>query len=367
VREWVAFEAVIDHKVVNGATVTSAGFRLSDGTTDYFWNGVAWEVAGTGQWNTESEVNVGISRFPVEGKALQVVVNLVTNEDSVTPELEEVRVVYGAVMDSEIEDMVVRSFLPALREGLQSVAEFPVLLASPASSLNLVLGNATSDNDFRLETEYRVIDVDGVFNHTDDPDHLRSLYYSHTTRTSTNPRLDGTVDSVVLSEAMAAGKVLWLRLLIEPEVIVLTGRDYYELEHVPSVVIERVNFRGLGLAGEESVGNRSSGDAFVVSRPQQGPLDLSLRGIADKLTDHFRLSDAFNRFLARNPELISTGLDERYTLRLVADYDYRPTPNAEDLHNWTRTVRVEHFRVWGGDVSNDKLVKRVAVTYALAT
>ncbi len=61
-REWLGFQAEIIHVSVDGEVVTSAGYRLHDGTDQYWWNGAAWEV-NTTDWNTEGEVATNIGSF----------------------------------------------------------------------------------------------------------------------------------------------------------------------------------------------------------------------------------------------------------------------------------------------------------------
>jgi hypothetical protein len=358
VRQWQGFEATVIHKRAgnDNAIKTSAAFRLSDGTSEYWWNGGAW-VVSTASWNTEAEVAANISEFPATERKLQVVVNLKTTDPSVTPELVEVKVLYGALLDSEIEDMVERSLMPALR-ALRPITRVTLAKAGSDTSIEL--------NTYKLDTDYRVVDVDAVFNHTDDPEHVVDLYESHTTRsTPSDPWTDGTVDVITLNALVAAGKTVWLRLRYEPVVAVATSRDWYELEHVPALIIESVTYRGNKLGGEDHVGNKSDGSAWVIPAPRQGRLELTLRGVADKLIDAERLNHAVLGFFGDHPSLRSTGLDEPYRLWLVSEQEFRGRPNAEDVHEWRKTFRIENFRVWDQGAEPGYLVQRFLVRGSL--
>lgn len=358
VKEWRGFEAMAEHKRVENAQVTSLGFRLSDGSNEYFWNGSSWAVS-LADWNTEAEVAAHIASFPVVSRRLQVVVNLRTTDASVTPELLEVKVLYAALLDSEIEDMVLRSFVPLLRTTVRSLTR---LHAAKVGS-----DNSVSMGSYELDGDYRVVDVDAVFNDTDDPDHDHDLYESHTTRSVPGDlRHDGTVDVITLSALVADGKALWMRLLVEPVVTIETSRDYYEVAHLPCLVIESISFLDSAQRqGEDYVGNRETGEARVIPAPRQGALDITLAGIADKLVDGLRLSAAVTRFFGAHPLVTSTGLDERYRLRLVDPHGSSNGPNAEDARTWRKVFRIENFCIWERAAEDGNLVKHLRIVGSL--
>lgn len=351
VREWQGFEAFVSHKKVNNETKTSAGFRLSDGTDEYYWNGASWEV-NTADWNTEAEVASNIPSFPATARKLQVVINLKTDDASVTPELTEVRVLYGALLDDEIEDMVIRSIEPALRNALRPITRFVEAMAADGTTISLWDG----DGKTKFDGAYKILNVDAAFNHTDDPSHDADIYLSHTSKPS------GEVDVVTLSETVGAGKLVWLRLKYEPVVSVRTSRDYYELEKLPELVIEDVAFLGAEFPTDDHVGNRDTATARVIPGPMQGDLVCTLAGFADKLVDAQRLSAAVDRYFGATPLVTSTGLDESYRLWLEDKFTYRGSPNAQDLHSWRKVFRVQHFCVWNRPPRDGYLVKRFKTT-----
>lgn len=347
VRQWQGFEADVRHKRIDGETVTSAGFRLGDGTDEYYWDGGAWAVAGASDWNTEVEVAANISSFPATARKLQVVVNLKTTDSSATPELVCVKVLFGALLDDEIEDIVLRSLAPAL-EALRPVTRLDLKKAGADDKVKL--------GDYRIDTGYELLDVDAVFNETDDPDHNTDLYSSHTS----NP--DGTIDEITLTGAVADGKRLRLRMRYKPVVAVSTSRDYHEVEHVPSILIDSIVYSGRELWGEDHVGNKGDGTAKVIPAPLQGRLEFDMTGVAALLVDHLRLQKKVTEFFGANHTIVSTGLDESYRLWLVDEHEHRAVSNAEDLHSWRKTFRIEDFRVWARGVEDGYLVQRFKLT-----
>ena len=354
-REWRGFEAMAVHKKVDNVQVTSLAFRLSDGTDEYWWDGGAWAVS-TSQWNTEAEVAGNISTFPTSSRKLQVVTNLKTTNSLVTPELIEIKVLYGALLDSEIEDIIFRSLVPSIRSAVRTVTRYVVEKVASNNTIAL--------DDFPIEGDYRVVDVGAVFNYTDDPNLDTDLYESHTLKSlPADPWHDGTVDTITLSALVAAGKQVWIRLLVEPVVADETSRDWYEIEHLPSLIIEGVSFvASAQREGEDHVGDRSGTSAKVLPAPTQGTLEVTLAGIADKLADSLRLSAAVTRYFGANPLLLSTGLDESYRLRLVDVHESRNSPNEEDIRAWRKAFQIENFCVWDRASVDGYLVNRFQTT-----
>jgi hypothetical protein len=349
VRQWLGFEAVTIQKKVEGIQVTNVRFRLSDGTNQYWWNG-AWTL-GTGGWNTEEEIAVLISTFPTTTKKLQVVVNLSTSDATETPELIEVKILFSAAIDSELEDLLERSLLPRLREEIHPVTRLTLVKTTNGNEIDLTA--------YAIDTDYRIVGVDAVFNHTLDPEHLIDLYESHTTRSTPNDLWhDETVHVITLNAMVHSEETVWVRVVYEPAVMIETSRDWWQLAHLPALVIEAISYQGAQLPGEDWVGNKSNGTAVVIPAPRQGRLDLELAGYTDKLFDLETLHKAVVEFFGNHYSLVSTGIDEAYRLRLTNVYDHRSAPNDEDLHTFRKSIAIENFRVWDKSARDDYLVTR---------
>jgi len=343
VRQWQGFEVEVIHKSILGVQKTSVGFRLSDGTDQYWWTGSVWQI-NTTSWNTEAEVAANISAFPATSRKLQVVVNLKTDDVTVTPELVEIRVLYGAQLDSELEDMILRTIVRGMKN-IRAITRFPIKMATTGITIDL--------DNFTLDADYNVVDVDAAFNHTDDPEHNTDLLDSY----------DPGTKVITLISQVAAGKTIWLRLEYKPRVAVQTSRDYIEVEHIPSLIIEDVALMdAVQRFGEDYVGKRSDYTATIVPAPVQGNLEFTLSAIADKVVDGLRLSAAVKRWFGDNPLIRSTGLDEAYNLRLVDEYEHRGTASEEDLFTWRATFRVENFCIWTRSPESGYLVKKFKAT-----
>lgn len=342
VREWQGFDAEILHKKVNGEQVTSAYFRLGDGTNEYYWNGSAW-VVSTSNWNTEEEIANNIASFPTTERKLQVIVNLRTSDSTVTPELVEIRVAYGALLDSEEEDMILRTIVRKLKANIRPIAR-----------INLVQQNSGTSVDMNIEidTDYNIVDIDSVFNHTTDPDHNNDIFSSY----------DPTTKILTLSASVVAGQLMWIRFQYEPIVAISTSRDWYEVEKIPSLILEDVSFTdAVQWYTEDYVGKKSDGTVKVLPGPIQGNLNFTIRGITDKQVDHLRLTSAVKRYFANNLVIVSTGLDERYRLWLVEEYEQSNSEEEKDLHSWVATFRIPNFCVWAKDAYDRNLVAQFGI------
>lgn len=359
VRQWLGFEPIIRHKFVDNQQVTGEGFRLSDGTDEYWWSGAAWVVSTTA-WNTMAEVAENISTFPVASKKLQVVVNLSTTDPEQTPELVEVRVLYAADVVSEIEDLVVRSLVPRLKADIRPVARVPLVKheGDALDEISLAL--------YKIDTDYRFVGSVAVYCDSDDPGHDTDLYQSHTSKsTPTDPWHDGTVDVITLSQDVAVGKSMWLELEYEPFVNLYTNQDFYELAHVPAIVVERLVYSGRELRGDNFVGDRGAGTAHVIPRVYQGPLELTIAVTTDKLYDSTAMHDEVATFLSDNQTLKSVGIDEAYRLRSVGTLDFSTALVNNELRTWRITVNLENVLVYARGGTTEKLITTFVVEGSL--
>lgn len=341
VRQWQGFEAtVIQKNDLTGAQVTSAGFRLFDGTDQYWWNGSAWQISSA-NWNTEAEIATNISTFSATSRKLQVVVNLKTTDSAYTPELVEVKVLYGALLDSEIEDMVVRSIVPSLKANLRPVTRYIVAMPATGTTLDL--------DDFPTDTDYDIVGVHAVFNDDTDPDHDIDILDNYNTGTKV----------ITLTGSVNEDTNLWLRLVYKPMVAVTTSRDYVELDKIPSIIIEDIRYNGATESTKgDFVGNKGLHSAKVLPGPLQGDLVMTMTAITDKLVDHMKLAAAVKRYFGNRPTIASTGLDESYTMSMLEEHEFIGQSSEEELHTWRATFRVANFNIWTRDVEDGYLVER---------
>lgn len=313
VRGWLGFDANVQHVKVDDVAVTSVNFRLGDGTDEYWWDGGAW-VVNTTNWNTESEVANNINNFFWTQKKIQVVSNLKTTNKLFTPKLKEIQILYESNVQFQ-EDLIFRSLVPMLKSQTRPIGNLQLTLGIDTDSVDLA-------NDYRMQTPYDVVDIDSVFNTTDDQNQENDLFDS----------FDYASQVITLATIVSAGKNLKINFVYRPKVAVTTSQDYTEINKVPAIVLDDINLLD---ANEVSiptfVSNKSNNTAVEIKPPIRGNLEIVARIITDKAIDQARLSDELKRVISSNPLMKSVGLDEDYRLQLLDEYDMRTVANSSDL------------------------------------
>ncbi|MCH7726059.1 MAG: hypothetical protein IH991_06205 [Planctomycetes bacterium] len=323
VKEWTLFESVVQHAFdEDGVQLTFTQYRLGDGTNEFFWNGSAW-VVNTVDWNTEADVADNISDFPVTSLQLQVIVNIGTNDKTVTPFLQAIKVLYKSDIEFQ-EDLVYRSLVPDLRENIRPITDFPVQLGSDSSTIDLT-------NDFPLKTPYNIVDIDAVFNDDVDPNHLVDIF------TSFNP----VTKVITMNQVISSGTIVAIRIIYEPEVAVTTKRTYSEISKVPALVIADINVaESAESQGDDTVMNNNTGVGTRVRGPLQMDIEFVLRCLTDKARDQHRLADEVKRHFRQNPLIRSRGLDEPYRLWLIDEFDQQGVIGQEETESSRLRFRI---------------------------
>jgi len=322
-RQWLGFEVSAVHEEnEEGEVTTSLGFRLSDGTDEFIWDGANWAEEDD-DWNTEAEIASHISSFPIGDKKIQVVVNLKTTDERHTPKVYSIKILYSSDCLFQ-EDIVFRSLVRKLKESVRPLGRH---VFTTTSTLTSVLLKSTH----KMDTPYNVVLVEGVYNHTDDPDHLTNL------ATTFNP----STGVVTLGSTFPTNHILWLDFRWEPEVSVTTSQDFSEVAKVPALVLDTINLVDCNeLSQYDSVINRSTGSGWKIFPPMRGSLEISLRMLTDKATDQLRLADELKKFFMLNPTIRSFGLDEDYRLWLIDEYKQDSGMDRNDVLSGRMMFRV---------------------------
>lgn len=351
VKQWLSFEVVIQHATIGGSKpsgepilieLTAAGYRLGDGTNEFWWDGGAW-VVNTTDFNTEAEVADNIAAFPMASQSLQVIVNLTTTDQTVSPTVTEIKVLYSTDVEF-MEDIVYRSLVRSLRDNVRPISDF-VIQAPGGTSIDL--------NDFPLDTPYNIVGIDSVYDRTNDPNRLADLLQAYDTGTKV----------ITLSSAIAAGDLATIRFYYEPEVAVTTSQDYSEIAKVPAIVLDDVNLVDAAPIGHtDSIVRKSDLAGVQIPPPIQGDIDVTLHGLTDKGVDQKRLADELAAFFENHSRLISRALDEEYTLWLIEEYDMRTPPGTADLHTGRLRFRVRDVTFYVRDSVESFGVKRFLAT-----
>ncbi len=325
VKQWIGFDVIATQQSdEEGVVKTSLGFRLSDGTDEYWWNGATW-VIDTVNWNTENEIAANIDTFPVTEKKLQVVINLVTTDDSYTPLVYEILIAYKSNIEFS-EDLIIKTIIPALKNQIRPIGEYLIELASTTSTINI-------KTDYAIEAPYDIVDIDSVFNHTDDADHFSDIFQSY----------DYNTGIITLTGSVDAGKEIWINFLYKPLIAMSTDVDYIEADKVPAIHVTSVNpMNKMEIGKYTTVRNKSAGTAIAVVNPMQLDVEIELTAVTSLLKDQIRLGDELERFFNDNEQITSVGLDRKYNILLTQPYRPRSSVGENEIRTGNITFIVQH-------------------------
>lgn len=317
VREWSGLQAFMDHQKDGPNTVTGDGFRLHDGTDQYWWDGGNW-VVNSSSWNTEDDVAANISSFPTTTKKLRVVVRLTTTDKRKTPSLAMVKVSWKAKVQY-LEDIIYRTLVPFLR-GIRPLTDYVFKVPFPGG-LTLDVGAAVDDSGI----PFNVTGVDSIFDHTSDPSWETNLLSSY----------DVGTGKATLSSTIPVGNYAACQIEVEPEVSVnMTHPDFLEVEKAPALILS--NIRSVGsshLSQDDHVVNKGDGSAVRVLAPYRFDLEFDMIAIAPGAVDLLRLKESIVDLLENNRTIRSAALDREYRIILVDEVDISTTPNSKGLHS----------------------------------
>jgi hypothetical protein len=303
IKQWQGFECTIENALDEDLNeLTGVNFRLTDGVSEYWHNGVDWEINNI-DWNTEEEVASNISDFPIAEKKIGVIVNPYTTNSSYTPLIKGIKILYSVDIEFQ-QDYIYRTLVRQLKEQIRPITDYAIKLTSESSTINL--------NDFEMETPYDIIDIDSVYNETNDADHFTDLLQSYNSSTKV----------ITLSDTIDEDEIAYIKLIYRPVIAVTTGLDYYEVTKLPTLTLTNINLiNTTELSYSDSVLNKSTGIGVTVKPPKRSDMDVSLNIITNSAADQVRLADELKRFFANNTYLTSWGLDEKFRLQLIEEYD----------------------------------------------
>lgn len=303
VKQWKGFDAeVTNTKNYDGTYLTSIGYRLSDDTNEYYWNGSAW-VINTTDWNTENEVSSNIDEFSVSSKKLKIIINLKTTNSAYTPKVYFISVLYNSDVNFQ-DDIIFDSLIPELESDVQPISEYLVTLSADSNTIDLT-------NDFPLEAPYTITDIDSCFNHTDDPNHETDIFSSYNANTKV----------ITLTTTILSGKKVWIRFIYQPIVSVSTDQEYLEIAEVPALHITGINtISDIKFNHPPAIRNKGDGTAVKLDEGRLRDIEITLLTVTGKQKDQQILQDEIRSFLVNNRFLTSYGIDEEYELLKTSDF-----------------------------------------------
>lgn len=344
VKQWLGFESVVSHaKDTTGTVVTSDGYRLSDGTDQYWFDGSDW-VVNTTDWNTEAEVANDISSFPVTDEKIQVIINLKTTDKRYTPIIESVKVLYST--DVEFwEDLIQKSLVPLMREEIRPIAAYPIQMAEDSDTIDL-------GTDYKLEVPYNIVGIDGVYNHTDDPEHFVDLFSSFNVNTKV----------ITLSSALDTDEIAWIRFVYEPEIIVTSDREYYEIGKVPMILLSSITLQDTkSLQQRQDIKNKDQLTAVQLDAVLQGNVRISLTGVTESSRDHNRLKERVQKFFKDNVVLNSVGIDEEYRMYILDEPTQTTSFAGSEKHTSEFAFIIGEVVFWLGEPEDKFIVSNFKI------
>lgn len=301
VIRFIGFDVIATNpKKFDGTYYTSLGYRLGDGTNEYFWNGSSWEI-NTTDWNTEQQVATNISSFPITSKQLQVVINLVSTDSSYTPLVYEIIILYESNIDLQ-DDLFYNSVIPYL-ENVNPISDFIITLAATGNTIDL--------DDYPLETPYNIIDVDSCFNRTDDPNYTTDIFQSY----------NSTTKVITLSGSVDSGKLVLIKFIYKPVVAVSTDQEYVEVSEVPAIHILNYEVLSNSLVIQNmSTRNKGAGTAVKALKTRQKTFEFTAAAITGSAIDQQRLQDEIRKVFDNDFLINFDGLDEDFTIYINSDF-----------------------------------------------
>lgn len=319
VRQLTGFWAVVQEDVAKGDLVR---FRLSiaDGATPLYWTGSLWRApADDSEWNTEAEIDAGISSFPFDG-SIGFHVKLISGDGTSTPVFHAFYVFWEAFYDPA-EDLL-RSVHAKLFEEVEISAEDLVDHVDPADEITLV--------DPLTAPVWVPEEPIQVFNLANDPGRMNDLFAS----------FDG--QTVKLASPQTGQLLIRYRGRLH-RAHVSTDADV-ERETLPAVVIHNIaqnRVRDFLLPDYEEP-LRSKGVVRIRTMPSRWRYQLQLQCRSQNPLHDKKLADAVQRAFEEKQFVRSQALDEEFVLTAR---ESKTQVNQTDQQLFMRIVLVD-VSVW---------------------
>jgi hypothetical protein len=308
-------------------TDTSLGYKINNGTNDYYWNGASWVIAGASDWNTEIEIADNISSF--DHRKIAVVVNLVTTDETVTPTISQYFVGYTAKIVF-MEQWVFRTIVPNLRNNVRPLSGWVITQKTTGTTIDL--------DNHRQNTPFDITDVAYVYNYTDDSDLETNILSSY------NP----TTKVITLNTSVDAGKKVWLEFEYKPVVAVNTSVDYLEVAKVPAIIIENLRVEKSIRHGynNELVNKGDVSKTISYEPPWQCKLKGDIKILTASSADDMAMFEEIVRYISDNQSINIAATDE-YVDWFITDY-YSRDSGAEnnDLRTSGISFEMRWLKAW---------------------
>jgi len=349
VKGWLAFEE-LSYKPEG----TAIGWRVSDGTDDYWYTGGSWVVVTPldMEWNTEAEICDNLETFPHAQKQIQFIAKLSTTERYNNPVLYGYRLMINAQFDW-FEDLVLRSLIPRLREDFRFVMDWSGELEVATDKFSM-----QNDENFKPEEALNIVGIDAVYNEESDSEHETDLLDS----------FDAATGEVVLTASVPANTRLFLRLIIEPEVAInYTNQDYIEIAKTPCIVVDNFSINARQVFASMELVDKANAKGYKASAPLWvDEMRFNCTMLVGKVVSAIRLMTKAWAFIVNGatqqsnhpvgPILKTRALDLPHTIKFRMPSSYNPKPDLTDGKNTTFGITVCNFYAWLRDVEDKPVV-----------
>jgi len=332
VQKWLKFEAIVGIDSSTGLLPTefTLGFKVKTTAGNRYWDGGAWVVAGLSDWSTEAEINANLDTFPIAtigNKSIGFVVNLVTTDKTLTPEVKELKLV-GEFELEPLDDLVYNSLIRKLNTEFRSnsVLRFPSTGLISSIDLDTVLENKG----------YNITGIRAVYNLTDDPLKLSNLFDSYTPGAVRQDGFTNDPGVVTFTSAIPAARLVEVQFKYVPEIYVRMGQDFFEVPAYPSIVFENIVSIDDAFTTRDTnsiqdfVRDKAALTAVVLRGGRQQTLRFEYAVNTDRQLDQMRLHNGLNRFWSNNKSIQSFALDCKYSINIVEQVNTAKNKDADD-------------------------------------
>lgn len=321
VQKWLKFEAIQDDEA-NIPAGTSLGFKVKTTSSDFYWDGAAWVVAGLSDWMTEADFNANFDTFPIDtvgDRSIGVIVNLVTTDDTVTPKVKQLKLL-GEFDIEFLEDIIYDGVIRTLNTSFRSTGQilFSATATGTSVDLNTVLENKS----------YNITGIRKVINQTDDPLKLTNLFSSYTPGASRQDGFTNEPGTVDFTVPIASGKIIEITFEHVPTFSIRTGQDFFQVPNFPHIVFESIQtVDRVGFTVQDTnslkdfIRDKAALSAVVQFGARQEVLRFNYALFTNSQLDQMRISNDLNSFFANNRSIKSFGLDCDYDLDIVQRID----------------------------------------------
>lgn len=338
-RKILALEIVgATKKKVDGSVVTSVGIRVNDGTASFFWNGSAWaSVSSPEDWSTEDDVSANLESYSPASKTFRLIMNLRTTSKLVAPEVSFVKIAMSVRVPSSIDDVLARSLVRKMKEGVRPLTVFSVVLPATTDEFDFA---AFMANKAIPKPEFDITGIEGVFLASDEDQE--------------NNLLDSYSDGVItLSSAQAVGTNLKISAEYAPSVVLWRRSvDYYTPKRVPEICIsETMTLESSQLPGGDLTVTRNSlGEYLEVTPPYRVTMQMTAMAFSASAKDEARLGEEMVMFFRDNQMIESRATGDRFRIHVTqefrdATYDNGPA----ELCSGSMTFKIYDLLIYKGE------------------